>query len=63
MRVWKISKHYQIVIVGGRTAGITVVSRLLRKNQSLKGKIALIGPDEYHYYQQLWALVDAGYRV
>ena len=58
-----MGKHYQIVIVGGGTAGITVVSRLLRKNQSLKGKIALIGPDEYHYYQPLWTLVGVGYRV
>ena len=36
-----MNKHYQIVIVGGGTAGITVASRLLRKNQSLKGKIAI----------------------
>lgn len=26
-----MSKYYQIVIVGGGTAGITVASRLLRK--------------------------------
>ncbi|MCT2096919.1 FAD/NAD(P)-binding protein, partial [Staphylococcus epidermidis] len=44
-----MSKYYQIVIVGGGTAGITVASRLLRKNQSLKGKIAIIDPAEYHY--------------
>ena len=49
-----MNKHYQIVIVGGGTAGITVASRLLRKNQSLKGKIAIIDPAEYHYYQPLW---------
>ena len=55
-----MSKYYQIVIVGGGTAGITVASRLLRKNQSLKGKIAIIDPAEYHYYQPLWTLVGAG---
>lgn len=55
-----MSKYYQIVIVGGGTAGITVASRLLRKNQSLKGKIAIIDPAEYHYYQSLWTLVGAG---
>lgn len=55
-----MSKYYQIVIVGGGTAGITVASRLLRKNQSLKGKIAIIDPAEYHYYQPLWTLVGGG---
>ena len=55
-----MSKHYQIVIVGGGTAGVTVASRLLRKNQSLKGKIAIIDPAEHHYYQPLWTLVGAG---
>lgn len=55
-----MSKYYQIVIVGGGTAGITVASGLLRKNQSLKGKIAIIDPAEYHYYQPLWTLVGAG---
>ncbi|MGW7991046.1 MULTISPECIES: type II sulfide:quinone oxidoreductase Sqr [Staphylococcus] len=39
---------------------LTVASRLLRKNQSLKGKIAIIDPAEYHYYQPLWTLVGAG---
>ncbi|SCT50738.1 FAD-dependent pyridine nucleotide-disulfide oxidoreductase [Staphylococcus cohnii subsp. cohnii] len=37
-----------------------MASRLLRKNQSLKGKIAIIDPAEYHYYQPLWTLVGAG---
>lgn len=55
-----MSKQYQIVIVGGGTAGVTVASRLLRKNQSLKGKIAIIDPAEHHYYQPLWTLVGAG---
>ncbi|MGW8022738.1 type II sulfide:quinone oxidoreductase Sqr [Staphylococcus xylosus] len=39
---------------------LTVASRLLRKKQSLKGKIAIIDPAEYHYYQPLWTLVGAG---
>lgn len=26
-----MNKHYQIVIIGGGTAGVTVASRLLRK--------------------------------
>ncbi|PCF34659.1 pyridine nucleotide-disulfide oxidoreductase [Staphylococcus delphini] len=55
-----MTKHYQIVIVGGGTAGITVAARLLKKNENLKGKIAIIDPAEYHYYQPLWTLVGAG---
>ncbi|MTV22715.1 type II sulfide:quinone oxidoreductase Sqr [Staphylococcus delphini] len=55
-----MTKHYQIVIVGGGTASITVAARLLKKNENLKGKIAIIDPAEYHYYQPLWTLVGAG---
>ncbi|PCF49676.1 type II sulfide:quinone oxidoreductase Sqr [Staphylococcus delphini] len=55
-----MTKHYQIVIVGGGTAGITVAARLLKNNENLKGKIAIIDPAEYHYYQPLWTLVGAG---
>ena len=39
-----MNKHYQIVIIGGGTAGVTIASRLLRKNQNLKEKIAIIDP-------------------
>lgn len=31
-----MNKHYQIVIIGGGTAGVTVASRLLRKKSKLK---------------------------
>ncbi|WRN77216.1 FAD/NAD(P)-binding oxidoreductase [Staphylococcus aureus] len=58
-----MNKHYQIVIIGGGTAGVTVASRLLRKNQNLKEKIAIIDPADHHYYQPLWTLVGAGYLV
>lgn len=40
---------YQIVIVGGGNAGISVASQLLRKNNALE--IAIIDPAEKHYYQ------------
>ncbi|WP_436966275.1 type II sulfide:quinone oxidoreductase Sqr [Staphylococcus shinii] len=55
-----MNRNYKIVIVGGGTAGITVASRLLRKDQNLKGKIAIIDPAKHHYYQPLWTLVGAG---
>ncbi len=31
-----MNKHYQIVIIGGGTAGVTVASRLLKKKSKLK---------------------------
>lgn len=50
--------HYQILIIGGGTAGITVAAQFKRKDNSLK--IGLIEPSEKHYYQPAWTLVGAG---
>ncbi len=49
---------YQIVIVGGGNAGITVAAQLLLKNSRLK--IAVIEPADKHYYQPAWTLVGGG---
>ena len=49
---------YQIVIVGGGNAGITVAAQLLLKNSQLK--IAVIEPADKHYYQPAWTLVGGG---
>lgn len=50
--------HHRTVIVGGGTAGITVVARLAQK---LEGPdIAVIEPSAKHYYQPLWTLVGGG---
>ncbi|MCC5937655.1 MAG: NAD(P)/FAD-dependent oxidoreductase [Lunatimonas sp.] len=51
-------KHYQILIVGGGTAGIMVAARLKRADKNLS--IGLIEPSEEHYYQPAWTLVGAG---
>jgi sulfide:quinone oxidoreductase len=51
-------KHYQVLIVGGGTAGITVAARLRRRNKRLS--IAIVEPSTKHYYQPLWTLVGAG---
>ena len=53
-----MSVTYQIVIVGGGNAGISVASRLLRKNK--KFDIAIIDPADKHYYQPAWTLVGSG---
>ncbi|OQY99272.1 MAG: pyridine nucleotide-disulfide oxidoreductase [Candidatus Brocadia sp. UTAMX2] len=49
---------YQLVIVGGGTAGITVAAQLSRISNPQK--IAIIEPSEKHYYQPIWTLVGAG---
>jgi sulfide:quinone oxidoreductase len=53
-----MSSHFQILIVGGGNAGLSVASQLLLKNNSLQ--IAIIDPSEKHYYQPAWTLVGAG---
>ncbi len=51
-------KHYQILIIGGGTAGITIAAQLKRKDPKLQ--LAIIEPSEKHYYQPAWTLVGAG---
>lgn len=53
-----MANHYQILIVGGGNAGISVASQLLRKRSGLN--IGIIEPSEKHYYQPAWTLVGAG---
>lgn len=53
-----MKNHYQIVIVGGGTAGISVASRLRKKSADYD--IVIIEPSEQHYYQPLWTLVGGG---
>ncbi|WP_069791905.1 NAD(P)/FAD-dependent oxidoreductase [Cyanobacterium sp. IPPAS B-1200] len=52
------NKSFQILIIGGGAAGITVASQLMRKNNSLN--IAVLEPSENHYYQPAWTLVGGG---
>jgi len=49
---------YEIIIIGGGSAGLTVAARLKREN--LKIGVAVIEPSSHHYYQPLWTLVGAG---
>ncbi len=53
-----ISTSYDVAIVGGGSAGITVASRLRNRNSNLS--IALVEPSPKHYYQPLWTLVGGG---
>lgn len=53
-----MSNHYQILIIGGGNAGISVAAQLLRKENSLK--LGIIEPSSKHYYQPAWTLVGGG---
>ncbi len=50
--------HYQIVIAGGGTGGLTVAAQLM--DQPNPPEVALIEPSTVHYYQPLWTLVGGG---
>jgi len=49
--------HYQVLIIGGGTAGIMTAAQLRRADGSLS--IAVVDPALYHYYQPAWTLVGA----
>ncbi len=53
-----MSNHYQILVIGGGNAGLSVASKLLLKKKDLK--IGIVDPSEKHYYQPAWTLVGAG---
>lgn len=50
--------RYQILVIGGGTAGLMTASSLLRKNPKLH--LGIIEPSEDHWYQPAWTLVGAG---
>ncbi|MCB0814246.1 MAG: NAD(P)/FAD-dependent oxidoreductase, partial [Flavobacteriales bacterium] len=50
--------HYQVLIIGGGTAGIMTAAQLKRKKKDLT--IGLVEPSKDHWYQPAWTLVGAG---
>ena len=56
------SNSYDIVLVGGGSAGITAAAHLVKqlRKEKLNARILLIDPAENHYYQPIWTLVGAG---
>ena len=53
-----MADSFQVVIVGGGTAGISVAARLRIADENLT--IAIIEPSKTHYYQPMWTLVGGG---
>ncbi len=49
---------YDIVIIGGGAAGISVASSLMARRSGLE--IAVIDPADIHYYQPGWTMVGGG---
>ena len=51
---------FNVLIIGGGTAGITVASSLAKRQGSRKLSIAVVEPQNDHYYQPALTLVGAG---
>ncbi|KAK3597937.1 hypothetical protein CHS0354_042282 [Potamilus streckersoni] len=54
-------KHYPLVVIGGGAGGCSVAAKFCRKLG--KGKVAVVEPAEYHYYQPMWTLVGSGLKT
>ena len=54
----RTNAHYDVLIVGGGTAGLTVAARLRNARRGLG--VAVVEPSDKHYYQPLWTLVGGG---
>jgi sulfide:quinone oxidoreductase len=52
------ARTYDVVIVGGGSAGIATAASMLKRRKGLS--IAIIEPSDVHYYQPGWTLVGAG---
>jgi sulfide:quinone oxidoreductase len=53
------TKHHQILIVDGGTAGVTVAASLRGRGPGSLD-IVVVEPSETHYYQPCFTLVGAG---
>jgi sulfide:quinone oxidoreductase len=49
---------WDVVVIGGGTAGIAVTASLLKRQPGLK--IAIVEPSDHHDYQPAWTLVGGG---
>jgi len=54
-------KHYPLVVLGGGSGGCAVAARACRALGP--GKVAVVEPAKYHFYQPMWTLVGAGIQA
>jgi sulfide:quinone oxidoreductase len=52
------AENYDIVIVGGGSAGIATAASILRRRRDVS--VAIVEPSDVHYYQPGWTMVGAG---
>ncbi|MET1081294.1 MAG: sulfur transferase domain-containing protein [Pseudomonas sp.] len=50
--------RFDVLVIGGGSAGIGVTASLLRRRPDLK--VAVVEPSDTHYYQPAWTLVGGG---
>ncbi|CAG7857202.1 partial sulfide:quinone oxidoreductase, partial [biofilm metagenome] len=53
-----MTQHFQVLIVGGGAAGVSVANNMRRQNSKLK--VGLIEPSEKHYYQPGFTIIGGG---
>ena len=58
MNLNSINKTPKIVVIGGGSAGISVISSLRKRVRH--ASFTIIEPGDYHYYQPAWTLVGGG---
>ncbi len=53
-----ITRSFDVLVIGGGTAGITAAAQLRRRDSKLD--VGIIEPSDTHYYQPAWTLVGGG---
>jgi sulfide:quinone oxidoreductase len=51
-------QHFDVLIIGGGNAGLSVASRI--RSQKPQLKVGIIEPSDKHFYQPAWTLVGGG---
>lgn len=53
-----MADHFDVLICGGGTAGLTVAAQLLQSEKP--PSVGIVEPSDKHYYQPLWTLIGGG---